>query len=63
VKATAMSDDDLLRFKVVGASSYDEMVARAINLLVGRAAFVTAGGFHPDGVSIGAGSLTQSART
>lgn len=37
-----MSDDDALPFKVVRTNGHDEIVARASNLIVGRAAFETA---------------------
>jgi hypothetical protein len=39
---TAMPDDDDLRFKIVRVNSHDEIVARACNLLIGRAAYETA---------------------
>jgi hypothetical protein len=39
--ATLMFDEDL-PFKVVRTSSHDEVLARAANLLVGRAAYETA---------------------
>lgn len=42
-----MSDDDL-RFKVVRTNSHDEVVARAINLLIGRAAYETARQLFPN---------------
>ena len=35
-------DDDDLPFKVVRTNSHDEVIARAANLLVGRAAYETA---------------------
>jgi hypothetical protein len=35
-------DDDDLRFKVVRVNGHDEIVARACNLLIGRAAYETA---------------------
>jgi hypothetical protein len=37
-----MQDDADLRFKVVRTNGHDEVVARAANLLVGRAAYETA---------------------
>jgi hypothetical protein len=37
-----VSDDDDLKFKVVRTNSHDEVVARAANLLIGRAAYETA---------------------
>jgi hypothetical protein len=37
-----MHDDDDLKFKVVRTNGYDEVVARAANLLIGRAAYETA---------------------
>jgi hypothetical protein len=42
-----MSDDDL-RFKVVRTNSHDEVIARAINLLLGRAAYETARQLYPN---------------
>jgi hypothetical protein len=37
-----MTEDDDLRFKVVRTNGHDEVVARATNLLIGRAAYETA---------------------
>jgi hypothetical protein len=37
-----MPDDDDLCFKVVRVNGHDEVVARARNLLIGRAAYETA---------------------
>jgi hypothetical protein len=42
-----MSDDDL-QFKVVKINSHDEVIARAVNLLIGRAAYETARGLYPN---------------
>jgi hypothetical protein len=42
-----MPDDDL-RFKVVRTNGQDEVVARAINLIVGRAAYETARRLFPN---------------
>jgi hypothetical protein len=42
MKDTAAMPDDELRFKVIRTNGHDEIVARAINLLIGRAAFETA---------------------
>ena len=39
--------DDDLPFKVVRSNSDDEIIARANNLLVGRAAYETARGMYP----------------
>jgi hypothetical protein len=48
MKATAMPDeDDDLRFKVVRVNGHDEIVARACNLIIGRAAFETARRLYP----------------
>jgi hypothetical protein len=41
-----MPDDDL-PFKVVRINSHDEVIARAANLLVGRAAYETAARLYP----------------
>ena len=41
-----MPDEDL-PFKVVRTNSYDEVLARATNLLLGRAAFETAKRLYP----------------
>jgi hypothetical protein len=43
-----MPDDDPLRFKVVKTNSHDEVIARAINLLVGQAAYETARRLYPN---------------
>jgi hypothetical protein len=43
-----MPDDDALRFKVVNTNSHNEVIARAINLLAGRAAYETAGRLYPN---------------
>jgi hypothetical protein len=43
-----MSNDDDLRFKVVRVNAYDEVIARAINLLIGRAAYETAFRLYPN---------------
>jgi hypothetical protein len=43
-----MTDDDPLEFKVVRTNSHDEVIARAINLLLGRAAFETACQLYPN---------------
>lgn len=43
-----MPDDDDLRFKVVRTNSHDEVVARAVNLLIGRAAYETACRLYPN---------------
>jgi len=40
-------DDDDLPFKVVRTNSRDEVIARAGNLLVGRAAYETAARMYP----------------
>jgi hypothetical protein len=40
-REASISDDDL-RFKVVRVNGHDEVVARAVNLLIGRAAYETA---------------------
>jgi hypothetical protein len=37
-----MPEDEDLRFKVVRVNGHDEIVARAVNLIIGRAAFETA---------------------
>ena len=39
--------DDDLPFKVVRTNSHDEVIARAANLLVGRAAYETARRMYP----------------
>jgi hypothetical protein len=41
-KDTTLSEDDPLPFKVVRTNGHDEIVARANNLIVGRAAYETA---------------------
>ncbi len=41
-----MSDDDL-PFKVVRTNGHDEVIARAANLIVGRAAYETAARLYP----------------
>jgi hypothetical protein len=41
-----MPDDDL-EFEVVRTNSHDEVVARAINLIIGRAAYETAVRLYP----------------
>jgi len=41
-----MNDD--LPFKVVRTNSHDEVLARSINLLIGRAAYETAVRMYPD---------------
>jgi hypothetical protein len=41
-----MLDEDL-PFKVVRTNSHDEVLARSVNLLLGRAAFETAKGLYP----------------
>ena len=63
-----MLDDDPLRFKVVRINSRDEVIAREINLLVGRAAYETACRLYPndyvdyrDGARIIARSEPESA--
>jgi hypothetical protein len=43
-----MPDDDPLPFKVVRTNSHDEVIARAINLIVGRAAYETARRLYPN---------------
>jgi hypothetical protein len=43
-----MRHDDDLRFKVVRTNGHEEIVARANNLLVGRAAFETARRLYPN---------------
>jgi hypothetical protein len=49
MEATAMPDeDDDLRFKVVRVNGHDEIVARACNLIIGRAAFETARRLYPN---------------
>jgi hypothetical protein len=42
-----MPDDDSLPFEVVKSSSPEEVIARANNLLVGRAAYETARRLYP----------------
>ena len=42
-----MFDEDLL-FEVVRTNSHDEVLARATNLLLGRAAFETAKRLYPE---------------
>jgi hypothetical protein len=42
-----MRDDDELRFKVVRTNGHDEVLVRAANLLVGRAAYETARRLFP----------------
>jgi hypothetical protein len=43
-----MPYDDPLPFKVVRANGHDEVVARAANLIIGRAAYETARRLYPD---------------
>jgi hypothetical protein len=43
-----MHADDDLRFKVVRTNGHDEIVARATNLIVGRAAYETARRLYPN---------------
>jgi hypothetical protein len=43
-----MHDDADLRFKVVRTNGHDEVVARATNLLIGRAAYETARRLYPN---------------
>jgi hypothetical protein len=43
-----MREDEELRFKVVRVNSHDEVLARAANLLIGRAAYETARGLYPN---------------
>lgn len=43
-----MPEDDSLPFKVVRTNSHDEIVARAINLLIGRAAYETVRRLYPN---------------
>ena len=40
-------DDEHLPFKVVRTNAHDEVIARAANLLVGRAAYETARRMYP----------------
>ena len=40
-------DDEHLPFKVVRTNAHDEVIARAANLLVGRAAYETARRLYP----------------
>jgi hypothetical protein len=42
-----MPEDDPLPFKVVRTNSHDEVIAWAINLIIGRAAFETARRLYP----------------
>jgi hypothetical protein len=41
-------DEDELQFKVVRTNGHDEVVARAANLLIGRAAYETARRLYPN---------------
>jgi hypothetical protein len=43
-----MPYDDPLPFKVVRTNGQDEVVARAANLIIGRAAYETARSLYPD---------------
>jgi hypothetical protein len=43
-----MAFDEELRFKVVRTNGHDEVVARAVNLIIGRAAFETARRLYPN---------------
>jgi hypothetical protein len=43
-----MHADDPLRFKVVRTNDHDEVVARATNLIIGRAAYETARRLYPN---------------
>jgi hypothetical protein len=43
-----MHADDPLRFKVVRTNGHDEVVARATNLIIGRAAYETARRLYPN---------------
>jgi hypothetical protein len=43
-----MPADDPLRFKVVRTNGHDEVVARATNLIIGRAAYETARRLYPN---------------
>ena len=43
-----MPDHDDLRFKVVRTNGHDEVIARAVNLIIGRAAYETARRLYPD---------------
>jgi hypothetical protein len=43
-----MQGEDDLRFKVVRTNGHDKVVAPAINLLVGRAAYETARKLYPN---------------
>jgi hypothetical protein len=43
-----MQCDDDLQFKVVRTNGHDEVVARAVNLIIGRAAFETARRLFPN---------------
>jgi hypothetical protein len=42
-----MPEGDDLRFKVVRTNGHDEIVARAVNLIIGRAAYETARRLYP----------------
>jgi hypothetical protein len=62
-----MHDDDDLRFKIVRTNGHDEVLVRAANLLVGRAAYEMARGLFPkeridlrDGARILATSAPES---
>jgi hypothetical protein len=60
-----MHDDDDLPFKVVRVNGHDEIVARAVNLLIGRAAYETARRLYPVSGWVTAtarGSLLQASR-
>jgi hypothetical protein len=43
-----MPYDDPLPFKVVRTNGHNEVVARAANLIIGRAAYETARSLYPD---------------
>jgi hypothetical protein len=45
---SGMPDHDDLRFKVVRTNGHDEVVARAVNLIIGRAAYETARRLYPN---------------
>jgi hypothetical protein len=46
-----MATEDDLPFKVVRTNGHDEVLARSINLLIGRAAFETAKRMYPKDLS------------
>jgi hypothetical protein len=48
MKDPTMSDDDPLRFKVVRTNGHDDIVARASDLIVDRAAYETARRLYPN---------------